>query len=142
MNLRNVSKVMPIIDEKNFKILFASENINYRNNLAAKLRFEGFNVEIATGGFHIIHLVEKNNDYNLIFIHENMQDMSGYEIISLLRNTKSKKDLPIIYISKDKREEEVCEIVFAGANEFLTQSTNFSPILEIARKIFIQLKQA
>jgi len=131
---------MQIIDEQSFKIILATENQNYRNNLGAKLRFEGFHVELATGGFHTIHLLERFADVNLLIIHENMHDMSAFEIISLARNIRNKTDFPIIFISKDRNEEEVCEIIFVGANDYIVQSTNFGPITDRVRKYFQTLK--
>lgn len=133
---------MQIIDEKSFKILLVTENQTFRNNLGAKLRFEGFNVELSTGGFHTIHLIERHDDFNLIIIHENMLDMSAYEMISLIRNIKTKAELPIIFISKAMEEEEICDMVLIGANDYIAQSTNFVPIIDRARKYFQTLKSA
>jgi PleD family two-component response regulator len=133
---------MHIIDEKSFKIMVACENQTYRNQLGAKLRFEGFNVEYTEGGFHLMHQLERENDYRLIIIHENMNDMPAYEIISLIRNTKSKSELPIIYISKTKNDEDVCDMVFVGANEFIVHATNFAPLVERVRKYFVQQKNS
>ena len=131
---------MQIVDEKSFKILAISENLTYRNNLCAKLRFEGFSVEYADGGFHLLHLLERENEFgaNLVIIHENMHDMPAHEIISLIRTFKDKTELPIIFISKDKKEEEICDIIFLGANEFLVQATNFAAVVERTKKYFNQ----
>lgn len=127
---------MSVIKEPSFKILVASEDLNFRNNLAAKLRMDKFEVELAIGGFHLLHLLETNNDYSLIIINENMKDMPGFEAISLIRITKTKKELPILYVSKNDSEDEVCDLVFMGANEYIVQSTNYSPIIERAKKYY------
>lgn len=131
---------MQIVDEKSFKILVATNNLNYRNTLGAKLRFEGFNVEFAEGGFHLLHLLERGSEYNLIIVHENQHDMPAYEVISLIRTQKTKTELPVIYISKTKNDEDVCEMVFVGANEFMQQSSNFAPLMERTRKYFTAVK--
>jgi PleD family two-component response regulator len=118
-----------------FKILILSENVQYRNTLASKLRIEGFTVEFAFGGFHFLHLIERyRGEFNMVICHENMIDMSADEIISMCRLTKAKSELPIVYISKDNDEEAVCDIILQGANEFVLHSNNMLPVIERARK--------
>lgn len=133
---------MQIVDEKSFKILLATENQTFRNNLGQKLRFEGFNVELATGGFHLLHLLEYSRDYNLVILHENMHDMPACEIVSLVRTQKNKADLPIIFISKDQKEETVVEMIQWGANDYVVQSTNLSPITEKTKKYFQSIRNS
>ncbi len=128
---------MQIIDEKSFKILVASENQIFRNTLASRLRIEGFSVEFTEGGFHLLHLIEREV-FNLIIINENMHDMSGNEISSLIRTTRTKNEMPIIYIAKSKMEENVIEMIGAGANDFIVQSTNFAPVVERVKNTFKQ----
>lgn len=130
---------MQIVDEKSFKILVASENQIFRNTLASRLRIEGFSVEFTEGGFHLLHLLERDS-FNLVIINENMHDMPGYEITSLVRTAHSKNELPIIYIAKSKSEENVIEMIGAGANDFIVQSTNFAPVVERVKKYFTAIK--
>jgi DNA-binding response OmpR family regulator len=130
---------MQIIDEKSFKILVASENQIFRNALASRLRIEGFSVEFTEGGFHLLHLLEREK-FNLIILNENLHDMSGYEVNSLIRTAHSKNELPVIYIAKSKSEENVIEMIGAGANDFIVQSTNFGPVVERIKKYFTAMK--
>ncbi len=130
-----------VIKHDNFKVLISSETINFRNILAGKLRLEGFEVEFATGGFHMLHILEKFTDYKMVIINEDMHDMSAQEMIGLIRLTKSKQELPILFISKNNSEEDICDMVFTGANEYIVQSPNFNPILERAHK-YLQILKA
>ena len=124
-----------IIKGPTFKILMLSENINFRNILAGKLRIENFDVEFATGGFHVLHMIERYNDeINMVIIHEDMSDMAAQEIISLIRHSKSKTSLPILFISKEGSEEDICDTIFIGANDYIVQTTNYKPIVERAQK--------
>ena len=125
---------MSVIKLDNFKVLIASEAVSFRNNLAAKLRMESFEVENVTGGFHLLHILEKFSDYKMIIINEDMFDMSAQEMIALIRLTKSKQELPILFISKDNDEDVIYELVLTGANEYIVQTPNFIPILERAHK--------
>lgn len=132
---------MTIIKSQTFKVLIASENHNFRNILAGKLRLLGpFEVEFATGGFHLLHLLEHKRDYSMVICHEDMDDMSAQEAISLVRLSKTKTELPILFISKNSDEEEICDVIFTGANDYIVQTSNFQPILERAQKYLNQIK--
>ncbi len=127
---------MSIIKDDNFKVLIASETINFRNILSAKLRLESFDVELATSGFHLLHLLEKFSNYRMLIINEDMHDMSAQEMIALVRLSKSKLELPILFISKSSDEKDIYNLVLTGANEYIVQTPNFNPILERTHKYF------
>lgn len=132
-----------IIKTQTFKIIIASEAANFRNILASKLRLDNFEVDLATGGFHMLHLLENVKDkeeINMIILNEDMHDMSAQEMIGLVRLSKSKSELPILFISKSSDEADICELVFSGANEYVVQTDNFNPILERAHKYLQNLK--
>ena len=44
------------------KVLLASQSQAYRNNLASTMRMQGYDVEFAHGGFHLLHLLENEID--------------------------------------------------------------------------------
>lgn len=133
---------MQVYEEKNFKIIIADENIKSRDTLASKLRFLGFHVELATGGFHLIHMYEKFFDFNLIIMNEDMLDMSANEMIMLVRTKKNKIELPILYISRHSSEDEICEKILNGANEYIVKTTNFQPIIDRAVKYFTMTRKS
>lgn len=128
--------------EKDYKILVADENQTFRNNLAGRLRVLGYTVEFANGGFHLLHLLEKWQDYQLIIIHEDMLDMPALEIMSLIRITKSKAELPLIFISKDSKNQEIMDTIKAGANDYIVKSTNLKPIIDKVAKYFSVYQQS
>ncbi|RPJ73587.1 MAG: response regulator, partial [Alphaproteobacteria bacterium] len=103
---------------KKIKIIIVDGNITYRNNLASKLRIDGYAVEFASGGFHLLHTLEIEKDFDLVIIHENMADMSAAEMISLIRTTKSKDELPVFFISNRSDELEIAKMISDGANEY------------------------
>lgn len=125
-------------ENKKIKILIADGNISYRNNLASKLRIDGYTVEFANGGFHLLHTLEIERDYDLVIIHENMADMSAAEIILLIRTTKTKNELPVFYISsqKVKDELEIAAMISKGASEYIIKAANFQPVLDRLAKYF------
>lgn len=128
--------------EQHFKIIIVDENLTFRNSLATRLRLVGYAVEFATGGFHLLHILEKQRDLSLIIIHEDMLDMPAVEIISLIRLSKEKAELPILFISNNEDEGEIFDMVLKGANEYIVKSSNIQPIVDRARKYFTLLKNS
>jgi DNA-binding response OmpR family regulator len=121
-------------EDKDFKILIVDENAQFKSAVAAGLKLLGFSTEFATGGFHLLHLLEQANDYALIIMHEDMKDMPAEESISLIRTTHKKAALPIIFISKIDNEENTCDMILNGANEYLVKSDSIQPIIDRAKK--------
>lgn len=122
--------------KKEYTVLLATKSQAYRNNLASTLRMQGYKVELAQGGFHLLHMLENSPEFeiDLIIIHEDMDDMSAYEVVSLIRVNKSKSELPIVYISRHNEEEIVSEMLSVDTNDFIVQTPAFSPILSAAKK--------
>lgn len=132
---------MSIIKTNAFKILIATEAITFRNNLASKLRIDNFEVQFASSAFHTLHLLESEVEhFHMLIINENMHDMSALEMIGLIRLSKSKQELPILFISKTNDEDNIYELVLTGANEYVVQTANFNPILDRAHKYLHLLK--
>lgn len=130
---------MGSIEEKIPAILIVDENIAFRNNLATILRLQGFSVEFANGGFHLLHILEKKLEYSLLIIHENMHDMLAEEAISLIRINQNKIDLPILFISQNTDPGEIHDLIRAGANEYIIKTANIQPIIDKAKKYLLNL---
>jgi DNA-binding response OmpR family regulator len=128
--------------EKNFNILIADENQQFKTTLASRLRLVGFKVDFAEGGFHLLHTLEHERKHQLLILHENMHDMSAEEIVLLVRNYKNKTELPILFISKTRTKNEIYSLISDGVNEFIVKSPNLQPIIERAQKYFAQIKDS
>jgi len=128
-------------ENKFLKILIADENVQHRNTLASRLRLLGNHIEIASGGFHLLNIIENANDFvPFIIIHEDLSDMSALECILLARTNNDPEKLPILFISKDKSKENIDEILRNGASEYFVESTILQPIVESIKKFATQMK--
>jgi PleD family two-component response regulator len=115
-------------------ILITDNDSNRKNNTASRLRVSGYDVELATGGFHVIHLIEKH-EFLCLIIFEDQHDMSGLEVLSLARTRLDKTTLPIIYVSKTSDKTLVMDAFEHGLNDFVTYSPQFyNGILEKIQK--------
>ena len=133
---------MSSIQEYAFRILITSDDQTYRNALANRLRIDGHAVEFANGGFHLCHMLEKYQTQNLLIIHENQFDMPAHEIISLVRVNFNKHDLPILFITKSKSDEDIKDIISSGGNEYIIQASNFANVLDKVKKYHSLINKA
>ena len=117
------------------KILVLDENSTRKTNFASRLRTQNFDTVLATGGFHALHLLEKES-FAMIVIFDNMNDMSGEEILGLIRTKVPKDKLPVIYVSKNPDQAAILQLFEHGANDFVTYTPNFfGPCLEKIKKL-------
>lgn len=134
---------MSQLDEKQFKILIAAEDAQFKNSLASSLRVQNFIVELDSSGFHLLHVLEKNNGLSLLVIYEDLGDMSSEELISLIRLKKNKNELPILYITKSEAtKDQICDMLAIGANEYIVRGPNFTPVIEKMKIYFSNAKNS
>tara|TARA_R110000868_G_scaffold117600_6_gene312256 strand:- start:2336 stop:2722 length:387 start_codon:yes stop_codon:yes gene_type:complete len=94
-----------MVPSKRQSILIIDDNQQRKMALSSRLRMQGYTIDIATGGFHSIHLIEKNH-YNLVLIIDDMEDMAAHETIGLIRACKSSSATPVIVLRSSGQELE------------------------------------
>ena len=110
-------------------ILLVDQDQKSRNNLSSRLRSQGFEIENATSGFHAVHLVEKT-EYHLVLVIDDMDDMSGSEMVGLMRSIKERENLKIIYLYQETTDQNDMGIIMSTeANEILKKGVDFNTLL-------------
>jgi CheY-like chemotaxis protein len=89
-------------------------------------RFEGLGYEVveARHGWQALELVEQGN-LDLVILDILMPDMSGLEVLKLIRETYSAEELPVIVVSGRDDLKDVAESLRAGANDHLPKPLDF-----------------
>src|SRR6267378_2570491 len=82
-------------------ILWADDEIELLKPHILFLEEKGYHVNIANSGDKALELVKKN-DYDIVFLDENMPGMSGLETLTQIK--KLRAELPIIMITKSEEE--------------------------------------
>ena len=120
-------------------ILLVDGNGKGRSNLSSRLRTQNIDVEIATGGFHTLYILEQEDNpteiYNVILLVEDSEDMGAHEIAGHIHSFL-KKAPPIIYIHKKdlpKKEKEYIKKSGVDTTFFLTEK-NFNQLLKTIDK--------
>ena len=115
--------------KETFSILLVDQDAERRNQSSSRLRGSGYKVELGTGGFHTVHLAEKN-EYHMVLLRDDMEDMSGLEIVNLIRTTFTKEKLPILVLSRLSNQDDIIETILNGANDLLVYTNNYNDLLK------------
>ena len=121
------------MDTSEKSILIVDNELGNTGDLAVRFRSNGFKTIIASGGFHAVNLVEKES-IDMVILIDNLMDMGGEEVLSLLRSIKSRDELPIIYMSYSNDEKESVQVLNLGANDICLVEITFVKLLEKVKK--------
>lgn len=84
----------------------------------AALSAEGYEVDIAQNGRKALDLA-KTKKFDVIILDEMMPDMSGNNIIKVLKEDQMTASIPIIVLTNYSEDQLVKEAMNAGANEYI-----------------------
>ncbi len=113
-------------------ILWADDEIEHLKPHIIFLREKGYEVETANSGDAALDLI-KANDYDIVFLDENMPGLSGLETLSRIKN--SKPQLPVIMITKSEEEHIMEDAIGSKISDYLIKPVNPNQILLSLKKI-------
>ena len=117
-------RVLIIDDEENFCKL-VKKNIEQTGE---------FEVDIATNGDDGIRLAREIKP-DLILLDVIMPGMDGADVISLIRNDKSIKDTPIVFLTAIAREEEASpQVSFTRGYSLLAKTVTVGELIACIKK--------
>lgn len=119
------------------KVLIVEDDMLCADNIATYLKKSGIFSDLCYSGKEACHLV-KNFNYDSILVDLNLPDISGNQVIKLIRNlaNKHKSNTPIITISSDIIQENKIKSFIEGTDDFLIKPFDMRElILRIRSKI-------
>ena len=111
-----ISKQMPILIVDDYKTM-----LRIIRGLLSQLGFQ--NVDEATDGKAALELIEKKQ-YGLVISDWNMEPMSGYELLKVIRNTERTRQMPFIMITAESKTENVIAAKKAGVSNYIVKPFN------------------
>ncbi len=115
-------------------ILVIDDNLSILEELTDILRYEGFTVYGANNGLSGLAQAEKIRP-DLILSDIFMPDISGFEVVSRLKNNDELKNIPIILVSASVLEDSVQKGFDAGAVDFLKKPFEIEVLLEKIKNV-------
>ena len=114
------------------KVLVVEDDTLLKDMLGQQLTKEGWQVLHATEGEQALGLAESEHP-NIILLDLLLPGMSGFDILTTLKEKETTKDIPVVILSNLGQQEDLDKGVKLGAADFLIKS-NFT-LDEVSSKI-------
>jgi len=116
------------------KILVVDDQETMRKVISHILKQLGFNhISVAEDGKKAYQMLKKGS-FNFVISDWNMPNMSGIQLLKLIRNTDSLKTLPVLLVTAENEKSQVMEAAKAGVNSFIAKPFSAA---ELEKKIAI-----
>jgi len=113
------------------QILWADDEIDLLKPHVMFLQSKGYDVITATNGRDALDLVLKQ-DFDIIFLDENMPGLSGLETLVQIKNVKA--SIPVVMITKNEAEEIMEDAIGSKIADYLIKPVNPNQILLSLKK--------
>lgn len=138
------SKVVSLQDFKTLKeaidtrsILVVDDEEAIRNGLKRILEGEGFQVLVAADGLELSKILETAR-LDLVLLDVNLPWVDGYELCRLMKNHRSLKQVPLIFVSARSGPEDVRRGFDAGCNDYVTKPFELDHMVTAVHRIFAE----
>lgn len=111
-----------------------------RDLLGRRLERSGYKVITAGSGPEALRILEENS-VSLVLLDIMMPEMSGIEVLKVLRKTHSQSELPVVMVSALTESSDVVEALNLGANDYITKPVDL-PIAIARIKTQLSRKQS
>ena len=122
------------------KLLVVDDELFNRDLLARRLERAGYAVETAAGAAEAMRMIEAGA-YELVLLDNMMPEVSGLDMLRLLRATRAASELPVIMVTALNESERVVEALGLGANDYVTKPIDF-PVALARIKTQLDRRQA
>ena len=110
-------------------VLIVEDEPHFRKIFSMMIKKLGHDVDLASNGFQGMQMVEENK-YDLIILDHLMPNMTGLELLMLIRHYHSKKDLPIMVLTSCIDKDLIESYLENDVNDFLIKEANLNPLQE------------
>src|SRR4051812_10653934 len=109
---------------RNASLLVVDDNESNRDALSRRLGLKGYGVRMAASGAEALTLVA-TEAYDLVLLDVEMPGMSGFDVLSQIRESRSSTQLPVIMVTARTDGPDIVEAFRLGANDYVTKPIDF-----------------
>ena len=117
----------------NNKILLVEDEKPIRSMLEFALKKHGFDIFEAESWFEAETIIESNS-LDLLLIDWMLPEVSGIEIVEILKKREHLKTIPIIMLTARTEESNKIRGLEAGADDYITKPFNPEELEELVKK--------
>ncbi len=115
-------------------ILIADDDIYLQKVIASVIEQSGHLPLFSSSGVRALHLLEDNPSIDLLITDVVMPEMTGKELVRILRSREQFLALPIIIISAIVKIDDAKELLDLGATYFLGKPLNHDHLMDYINK--------
>ncbi|MDD1749268.1 MAG: response regulator [Methanothrix sp.] len=104
-------------------------------------RYKNCKIVDAMNGLEALDVLSRENDFNLILLDINMPVMNGLQFMEKIKNENIYKNIPIIVISTEGKEDDTLRALQLGATGYVVKPFKPHMLYELIEKI-LSRKQA
>lgn len=116
------------------RVVIVEDHEKLANNLADKMKSEGFVVSLAHNGEEGLQLV-RDEKPNLVVLDIMLPDLDGLSICRMLRNDAATAEIPIIMITARSTEVDKIVGLESGADDYITKPFGLGEFLARVRAV-------
>jgi DNA-binding response OmpR family regulator len=109
-------------------LLLVEDDALNRDLLTRRLQRHGFRVTSVNDGIAALQLLVQQS-YDLVLLDVMLPELSGLEILRIVRQTQSRTQLPIILITALDSTQDIVDGLEFGANDYVTKPFDFTEVL-------------
>ncbi len=114
------------------KVLWVDDEIDLLRIQILYLEEKGHTVFTVNNGYDAVELVKENN-YDIIFLDENMPGISGLDVLSEIKRLKS--NIPVVMVTKNEEEDIMDDAVGSKIDDYLIKPVNPKQIILAIKKM-------
>jgi len=116
--------------DKKVKVLFVEDEIDVRENIAEILREKDFEVFEASNVREGVEMFLENHPH-VVVSDVMMPDLSGYDLLKIIRENKSIKDnnVPFIFLTALGQKTDIVKGIGSSANDYLVKPVDFDLLI-------------
>jgi two-component system, chemotaxis family, chemotaxis protein CheY len=89
----------------------------------------------ASDGRQALDRLQEHSDIDLVILDINMPNMNGLEFLARIRADGAFRDLPVVIISTEGRDEDTAAGLAAGASAYIRKPFQSEEILEVISRL-------
>jgi two-component system chemotaxis response regulator CheY len=123
------------------KILVVDDFSTMRRIVRNLLKELGFaNVHEAEDGVEALNKLRSENNFDFVVSDWNMPNMTGIELLKVIRADAALKHLPLLMVTAEAKRENIIEAAQAGASGYVVKPFT-AATLEKKKKIFLTMQK-
>ncbi|SFS61911.1 ATP-binding protein [Paenibacillus sp. 453mf] len=100
-------------------ILVVEDDLANMQSIINALKLKGYSIVAVNNGHQALQELDKNQDFYLVILDIMMADMSGYEVLTKIRERYTLFELPVLMLTARNKADDMRVAVDNGANDYV-----------------------